>query len=120
MAPNETTWRALARALAPEHDLDRLDENREIEQQAPVLDVVQVVLKLLERILFGRAVRVAELCPPGDAGLHAVALAVVRDRVLEVVHELRSLRTWADEAHVAAEHVQQLWQLVEPRLAEKG
>ena len=44
--------RALDRSLAPDDDFDRLDQDREIEQQAAVLHVEQVVLQLLEGVLF--------------------------------------------------------------------
>ena len=42
-----------AGTFAPEHDFDGLDENREIKQQAAILYVVEIVLKLLERVLLG-------------------------------------------------------------------
>src|SRR5512147_483261 len=94
-----------SRTLAPQHDLDRLHEDREVEQQAAVLDVVQVVLELLDRVFLGRPVRVAELRPTGDARLHGVALAVVRDLLLELADELGPLGPWPDEAHLPAQDV---------------
>src|SRR3546814_4689133 len=45
--------------------------------------------------------------------------AVVADRAFELVDELRALGPRADEAHLAAQHVEELRQLVQPRLADE-
>src|SRR5439155_17910319 len=96
--PNHTIERAgppsqvsLTRALAPEHDLGRLQQYHKIEDKALVLDVVKVVLELLERVLVGGAIRVAQLRPARDSRLHDVALVVVRDFFRKPLHELRAL-----------------------------
>lgn len=48
-----------ARALSPQDDLNGLYEDGQIEQQAVILYVEQVVLQLLGCILLGRAVGIA-------------------------------------------------------------
>jgi hypothetical protein len=46
-----------------------------------------------------------------------VAQHVLRDSLLELIHEVRPLGTRTDERHVAAENVPELRQLVDARLA---
>src|SRR5262245_12855962 len=56
---------------------EREDEDLDVEQERPVLDVVEVVLDaLLDRRVAAPAV---DLRPAGDAALHAVAQHVLRD-----------------------------------------
>src|SRR3546814_11634386 len=45
--------------------------------------------------------------------------AVVADLAFELGDELRALGPRADEAHLAAQHVEELRQLVQPRLADE-
>jgi hypothetical protein len=59
-------------------------------------------LQLLNRVLERRAVMVADLRPPRDTRLHAVANCVIRDLARELVDEIRTLRTRADEACLRA------------------
>ena len=47
--------------------LDRLEDDEEVERHRQILDVEQVVLQLLERVLDAGAVRVADLGPAGHA-----------------------------------------------------
>src|SRR5713226_8496526 len=101
-----------------ENDLDRVEQDQEIEEERKVLDVVQVVLQLLERVVDRSAVAVLDLGPAGDSRLHREPLHVVRDLSLEFVDELRPLGSWPDEAHVAEQHVEELGELVESRPTE--
>src|SRR5262245_58854798 len=72
---------------AEHDDLHGLHENQEVEKDGEVLDVVEVVLELLARILDRRAVSVANLGPARDAGLHGVPARVEGNLILEVGHE---------------------------------
>src|SRR3546814_10208768 len=45
---------------------------------------------------------------------------VIADALVETVHELRPLRSWADDAHVATQHVPELRQLIQPGLADEA
>ena len=78
-----------------------------------VLDVVEVVLQLFLRVFNGRAVLVAHLCPAGDTGLDAVAHRVIGNLGGELLDEVGPLGARADQAHVAAEHVEELRQFVD-------
>src|SRR5215210_1510484 len=115
------------RALTQTELLDRLVRREDgghghqhdlhVEPQREVLDVVVVPFHAVrERRL---ATQPEYLRPPGDASLHAMALAIAVDRLVEPRHVLRALRPRPDEAHLAAEHVEELRQLVERRLAEE-
>ena len=55
---------ASAGALAEHDDLERLQHDPQIEDQIAVLDVVQVVLELLQRLAFGRAVWLRTVVAP--------------------------------------------------------
>src|SRR5690606_1158379 len=80
----------------------------------------QVVLELLRGVLLGRAIRIVELGPAGEAGPHAMAQLVVADLLRQLGDELRPLRARTDQAHVAAQHVPQLRQLVDAGLADEA
>src|SRR5262245_52701172 len=97
-----------ARALAPEHDLDGLQQDGKVEQETAVLHVIEVVLQFLERVLLGGTVRITQLCPTSDAGLHRVSLAIIGNLLLERVDEFRTLGARPDETHVSAQDVPQL------------
>src|SRR5262245_49529985 len=90
---------------------EREPHDFQIEADRPVLDVVQVVFDAL--LEGGVAAPAVHLRPAGDAGLHLVPQHVLRDPVLELLDEERTLRTGADDRHVAAEHVPELRQLVD-------
>src|SRR5690606_14213309 len=94
--------RDLARTLAPDNDFHCLNKDSQIEQQSVVLHVEKVVLKLLRGILLRRSVGIAKLRPPRNAGFDRVTLAIVRNPLVQLLHELRTFRPRADEAHFAA------------------
>src|SRR5690606_27595905 len=111
--------RDLACTLAPDDDFDRLNKNSQIKQQSVVLHVEEVILELLDRILLRGTVRIAELRPPCNARFDRVALPIVRDALVQLLHELGALRARTDEAHLAAQHVQYLRQLIDSRQTKK-
>ena len=106
------------RPLPQDDGLDGFEDDEEVERDRQVLDVEEVVLQLLHRVFDAGAVGVAHLRPAGQAGLDDVALAVERNLAVKLLHELRALGPRPHEAHVAAQHVPQLRQLVEPRAAQ--
>src|SRR5262245_42020 len=106
---------AVLRPLPQDHDLHRVEQDRQVEEQRLVLDVEQVVLELLHRVLEARAVPIIDLRPARQPGLDDVALAEVGDLRRQLVDEHRPLGPRADDRHLADEHVEELRQLVEPR-----
>src|SRR4051794_18213647 len=68
-------------AMAGHQCRDRLEQDLEVEPGAPVLDVEVVPLDaVFER---GLAAQSVDLRPAGEARLHAVAIRVAVDRLLE-------------------------------------
>src|SRR4051794_36095525 len=98
---------------------DGLGADCEIHDEVAVPQVPEVVGELLCRAGGVERVAAAELRPAGDAGLDQQAPRPEGDRALEQVYELRPFRPRADHRHLAPEHVPELGQLVEMRLAEK-
>src|SRR5262245_52707922 len=89
---------------------DRLDENPQVEGEAPPLDIVKIAFDPpLDRGVPPPAV---DLGPAGDARLHLVAEHVTRHTAPELFDEAGSLRSGTDQAHVAPQHIEELRQLV--------
>lgn len=107
---------ALCRTFGDE-DLNRLDHDNEVLDEAVVLDVHEVV----DELIVGRGVVLGEdLGEAGDAGLDVVAVGVLGVSLGELVDEIRALGPRADEAHVADEDVPNLRQFVEACRADEG
>ena len=104
----------------------RAQQDVEVEQERPVLDVVEIVLDAALDLFLavGLAAPAVDLRPAGDAGLDAVAREIAVDRL--VVEVLRGLgvdrvRPRADQRQVAVEHhVEELRQFVEAGLADEA
>src|SRR2546425_1568928 len=97
---------------------ERLDENLQIETQAPALDVIEVALDpFLDRCIPPPPV---DLGPPRDAGLHLVAEHVTGHPAPELLHKARALRARTHEAHLAPQHVEELRQLVEAPASQES
>src|SRR3990172_7897229 len=101
-----------------EHADERQADDLEVEPERPALDVLDVVLDaLLERGVPAQAV---DLRPAGEAGLDLVPQHVARHGPPEPLHEHRPLGPRPDDAHLAAEDVDELRQLVEAEAPGKG
>src|SRR5687767_11966940 len=108
------TLRQLISAAAGEDRKGRLEEDRDVEPDRPVLDVVEVE----PHEVVEREVRAARDLPQArDSRQHEIALAVPR---LELVVVAQRQGSRADQAHLAGEHVQYLGQLVERELPQEA
>src|SRR6478672_3224120 len=96
--------RRLARALAAQNDLDRLQEDGQVEKQVSIFQIEEVVLQLFRSVALVRAVGIAKLCPACDTRLDRMPLAVEGDRAIELRDELRPLGPRPHQAHLAREH----------------
>src|SRR5712691_3104079 len=112
-----TTCATSSSSAAQQNRLDRLKHDNRVECQALVLDVVKLVLQLLPRVFDRRAVRIFDLRPAGQARRDQMSLFVIRNFLRQLRHEMRALRTRADKAHVAAQDVPELRDLVHANLA---
>src|SRR5207302_4380412 len=110
----------LASAGAGKQRDHSLRTNAKVDRKRAVPQIPQVVRKLLERALGVGGVAAGDLRPAGDSGLDQMAARPERDGRLEQLDELGALGARADDGHVAAEHVHELGQLVEPRAAEEA
>ena len=89
-------------------------QDAQVEPEAQVVDVPDVEGELFFPT---DGVTAVDLGPAGDAGPDGVAAHLFGGVELEVLHEQRP---WADEAHLALEHVDQLGQLVEAGAAQEA
>ncbi|EAU61758.1 hypothetical protein STIAU_7234 [Stigmatella aurantiaca DW4/3-1] len=106
------------RVLGQETAQGRAHQNLKIHQQRPVLDVVQIVL---DPLLDGRLpAQPVDLRPTRNARLHLVSQVVAGNLPLELLDEDRALGTRPHQAHVAAQHVEELRQFVDGVLAQEG
>ena len=62
-------------AFTEQDDANGGEQDQQVEQQAAVLHVVEVIGQLLAGVLDRRAIRIVHLCPAGDARLDVAALA---------------------------------------------
>src|SRR5580704_16711841 len=73
---HELAW--LTRLSLPERHFDgAMQDDVRVQGRGHVLDVIEIVLEGLPRIVHAAVVAV-ELAPPHNSGTHGVALAVVR------------------------------------------
>src|SRR5580704_7384388 len=68
----------------------------------------------------GVAAKTVYLSPAGDAGFDRMASVIMRDLVLKVPNQLRAFRPRPHEAHLAFEHIPELWDLVDVPLPHKS
>ena len=95
-------------------------EDEEVEEEAHVLHVVEIVLQLPARVLHGRPVGVIDLRPSGNAGLHHVALLVVGNRAGQFRDDLGPLGARADERHITHQDVEELRNLIDAIFADEA
>src|SRR4051812_32402122 len=115
------------RVLVPRQQRDRrLQQDVDVEQHRPVLDVIQVELDALLDLLFivDFAAPAVDLRPAGDARLYAVAREVPVDGFVEQAAlqlALHRMGAGTDQRQIALEHhVEQLRQLVKAGLADEA
>src|SRR5712691_6763026 len=104
------TGRALVRAA--EERERRLREDLQVEPRRAVLDVPDVQLDPLRP---GKRRTAAYLRPAGDARLHVEPPCLPRRVALDLIAQRRAR---PDDAHLATDHVPELWELVERKPAE--
>ena len=100
----------------------RLHHNLEIQLERDILDVVEIVFEPFARnadhILGVEVELVLGLRPAQQARLDIEAPAVEGDLLLELIDEERPLGAGADQAHIAAQEVDALRDLVQVQSAQ--
>ena len=104
-----------------EHLDGRAQYDAYVEPNAPVLDIPDVALHAPFHLpqLTRLAPESRHLGPPGDARLHKVAHHVLVDERAVYLGMVEHVRARAHNAHVAAQHVEELRQLVDVGLAHE-
>gem|GEM_PF-5140230 len=90
-------------------------EYPEIEQEVPVFNVEEIVAEFFKGCGFTGAVRVHDLSPSCDSGLHKVSQSVVRKLTGQLFDEFRPFRSRADERHVPFQHIEELRETINNR-----
>src|SRR6185312_7092358 len=117
----------LVSVIAPGHQRQRrLEQDVQIEQHRPVLDIVEIELDALLDFLFAidLAAPAVHLRPAGDAGLDAMAREIAINGLVEqpaLQSALHGVRARADQRQVALEYdIEELRQLVEAGPADEA
>src|ERR1700674_4612571 len=112
--------RASLCATSQKYNLDRVQDDQQIQPCRCILDVIEVIPKVFLGVLDRAAIPIEDLSPPGNSWTNRVPKVVVRNLLTERCDKLGPLRTRPDKAHVAPQHVQQLWKLIHARLAKES
>ena len=94
--------------FAEKHHVDGFEHHAPIQKQRKMPDVIEVEAQLFDRVLQALAVRIIDLRPAGDPGLHEVAQVIIRNLLLVDLRTLDPLGARADETHFTAENVPEL------------
>src|SRR5262245_60697515 len=117
---SRTRWSGVTSIRVPlDEDLHHGErDDLEVHAERPALDVLDVELDtLLERRVAAESM---DLSPARDPRFHLVAEHVARNRLAEPLDEDRSLGTRSDDAHLAAQDVHELRELVQAEAAQPG
>src|SRR2546423_8729170 len=98
--------------------MHRLQHNHRVELERIVSNVIEIVLQLLDSVFVALAIRIVDLRPAGDPRLHQMPEMIEWDFLLVALRAFDPFRAWSDQAHVAAQNVPELRQLIEPALAQ--
>src|SRR6185436_17220709 len=104
----------LRQPLGGDDLLHRLPEDPQVEPDGAVIDIPDVEAQAL---FPGLRVAAVDLRPAGDAGPHFVPARLLGRIEREI---FRQERPRADEAHVAAQHIPELRQLVKAVAAQRA
>src|SRR5256885_8992331 len=106
-------------AAAAEHDhRNRAEHDSQILEGGLTPDVLEIEAELAPHVRDRLIISLVYLRPAGDAGPDALAPLIPLDLLAQVHEDRRLLRAWADDVHLAPEHVDELRQLVQPQRAE--
>ena len=88
-------------------------QDLQIEPERPMLQIIEVVLNpLANRSVASPA---ADLSPPSNTRLQRMPRHVAGNISPKNLNEVRPLRARSNQAHVSAQHIDELRQLVQPR-----
>src|SRR5579864_2199055 len=109
----------LFRSPAPQHNFCSLKDDGQIQQQREVLYVKQIKFEFDLGFFQSGAVLVLHLGPSCKTGSYHVPLIKERNFFLQQLAEIWNLRTRSDQAHLSAQNVEQLWQLIQSEFPDE-
>src|SRR6266542_2491790 len=108
---------ASARETPEEHNPGCFEQDEGVEHRRLIFDVVEVVLMFFPRVLERSAIVVADLRPSGQPRFDQVTLGIIRNSLFELFDEDRAFGPRPDQAHLAANDIEQLRQFINPPFA---
>lgn len=104
-----------------ENAFGRQEDNFYIKPEAPVLNIPDVSLDPLFHLpkLMGFAPEAGYLCSSRDARTAEMTHHVFLDEFAVYLRMMEHVGAWLNDAHVAFEHIDKLWQLVNIGLAHE-
>ena len=106
---------ALDDSVGLQHRLDRAEEALAVKSEAHLLDVLAVELRLERNF---KLVSAVDLCPTGQSRLYVIRAVLVA--LLDQIELIPEGRAGTDDAHTAAEYIEELGELVKAGLAQKS
>src|SRR5690606_15789343 len=82
-------------------------------------DVLEIIGDLRANTFEIRIVALFDLSEPRQPRQHLLPGSVPVELTAQLLEDPRLLRPWPHHVHVPLEHVHQLWELIEPRIAQE-
>ena len=98
-----------------------LENDLDVEPEGPVLQIPDVALDAFLHLpeLLGLTTTACHLGPSGDAGTTEMAHHILIDEGTVLLGVQQHMRTRSYNAHVALQHIEELWELVDIGLAHE-
>src|ERR1700722_7801289 len=107
--------RRLIRVAADQSGKNRQHDNTQIEKEAPILEVIQIVFQAL---LYGSvASPTVYLRPTRNSRFEPVAVVIARYIIQKFLNEVRPLRPRANHAHFTLQDINKLRQFIQACLS---
>src|SRR5689334_15946058 len=103
--------------LTSEQICGGFDDDLDIEPQRPILDIIEIVAGAF--LDAGIAAHPIGLCPAGNTSLLLMTVDIARDALTKTLDPHWLLGARADDAHLTAQNIDELRQLVERVAAQK-
>src|SRR5688572_6875952 len=85
-----------------------------------MLDIVEIVLQLHQRIFRAGPITVLDLRPTRQPWLYSVTYSIKWKPLNQLINEIGALRPRADQAHVTLENVPELWEFIDSQLSQES
>src|SRR6185437_4153533 len=110
----------LPRPVTAEYNANRLQQYQQIERDASILDVVEIVGELPLRVFERGAIPETHLGPSCNPRFHEMATIVELNRLRKLLNEARPFRPRANDTHLTPENIEKLWQFINSDLPNQA